>query len=99
MWAEIPSINKRTSNAAESFHAQLNEQFYTAHPTIFLFLEVLVKLQAKTYVKMRGTNVVAPYKKTEKELILKQFEKYTSGEITCSEYINSLGYRACAVDI
>ena len=37
-------------------------QFYTAHPTFFVFLEVLVKLQAMTYVKMNGTNIVAPYK-------------------------------------
>ena len=102
MWAEIPSNNKRTNNAAESFHAHFNAQFYTAHPTIFVFLEVLLKLQATTYVKMRGTNVVAPYKKTERErneFILKQYEKYTSGEITRSEYINALGYRVCAVDI
>ena len=37
-------------------------QFYTPHPTFFSFFEVLVKLQAMTYVKMRGTNIVAPYK-------------------------------------
>ena len=39
-WAEIPSNNKITNNAMESFHAQ----FYTAYPTIFVFLEVFVIL-------------------------------------------------------
>ena len=39
MWAEIASNNKRTNNGTESFNAQC----YTAHPTIFVFLEVLVK--------------------------------------------------------
>ena len=67
MWAEIPSNNKRTNNAAELFHAHFNAQFYTTHPTIFIFLEVLAKLQVTTYVKMRGTNIAAPYKKAERE--------------------------------
>ena len=48
MWAEIPSKNKRTNNAAESFHAQ----FYTTHPTIFVFLEVLVIL---LYCERKGS--------------------------------------------
>ena len=72
-----------------SFHADFNAQFYTTHPTFFVFLEVLVKLQATTYVKMRETNVVSPYEKTEREineLILRQYEKCTSGEITRSNY-------------
>ena len=43
-----------------------NAQFYTTHPTFFVFLEVLVKLQ--TYVKMRGTNVDSPFKETEREI-------------------------------
>ena len=37
---------------------------------------------------MRETNVVAPYKKADREineLILRQYEKYTSGEITRSK--------------
>ena len=51
MWAEIPSNNKRTNNTAESFHAHFHTQFYTVHPTIFIFLDVLVKLQATTLRK------------------------------------------------
>ena len=48
-------------------------------------------------MKMRGANIGAPYKKTEKEM--GQLKKYTSGEITCSDYSNALGYRVCVVDI
>ena len=40
MWAEIPSNNKRTNIVVELFHAQ----FYTTHPTFFVFLEVMVIL-------------------------------------------------------
>ena len=67
MWAEMIPSSKRTNNAPESFHAHFDAQFYTAHQQFFVFLEVLVMLQAMAYVKMRGTNVVAPYKKTERE--------------------------------
>ena len=38
MRAEIPSNNKSTKNGTKSFNAQ----FYTAHPSIFVLLEVLV---------------------------------------------------------
>ena len=41
LWAEEPSQNKRTNNAAESFHAHFNEQFYNGHPMIFVFIDVL----------------------------------------------------------
>jgi hypothetical protein len=38
LWAQLPSLDsKRTTNAAESFHAHYNKQFYAAHPTIFRF--------------------------------------------------------------
>ena len=46
---EIPSRNvglnpikhHRTNTAEESFHAHFNAQFYTAHPTFFVFLDSL----------------------------------------------------------
>ena len=42
LWAQLPSLDsKRTTNAAESFHAHYNEQFYAAHSTIFAFLDVI----------------------------------------------------------
>ena len=38
LWAQLPTLDsKRTTNAAESFHAHYNKQFYAAHPTIFRF--------------------------------------------------------------
>ena len=132
IWAEIPSNNIRTKNATESFREHYNAQFSTAHPTIFVFLEVLVKLLAATYMHMRGTNVVAgrdlyEYERNQRcgrprpiwiweepmlwylikrerkkerknEFIPKQYEKYASGEIPCSEYINAMGYRVCVMN-
>lgn len=54
LWAEIPSNQKCTNNSAESFHAHFNEQFYKAHPTIFVFMDVLVKLQINRWEYMRS---------------------------------------------
>ena len=34
-----PIKQQRTNTAAESIHAQFNAQFYTAHPTFFIFLD------------------------------------------------------------
>ena len=48
MLAGIPSEEKRTYNGAESFHAHFNEQFYTSHSTIFIYIDILKKVQATT---------------------------------------------------
>jgi hypothetical protein len=51
MWSAQPSAEvKRTTNGAESFHAHFNEQFYSAHPCIFVFLDNLLKIQTTTYI-------------------------------------------------
>ncbi|XP_060870098.1 uncharacterized protein LOC132944652 [Metopolophium dirhodum] len=35
MWAEAPSSMPKTTNGPESFHRHFNEQFYSAHPSIW----------------------------------------------------------------
>ena len=35
-----------------AFHSQYNAQFYAVHPNIYVFIDVLNKLQANTYVKI-----------------------------------------------
>ena len=38
-WAAAPNVNfKRTNNGPESFHSHFNEQFYSHHPNIFIFI-------------------------------------------------------------
>ena len=50
LWAEKPSDMKRTNNGPESFHCHYNEQFYTSHPSIYQFLEVLIGQQTFTCI-------------------------------------------------
>ena len=67
-WAAPPDPEaKRTTNGLESFHAHLNEQFYTCHPSIFVFVDVLLQLQTTSYIKMRTLYIKAPVRKNEKE--------------------------------
>jgi hypothetical protein len=56
LWAQLLSLDsKRTTNAAESFHAHYNEQFYAAHPTILAFLDVITKIQIYRHDKKDKT--------------------------------------------
>jgi hypothetical protein len=99
LWAEIPSDEKRTNNAAESYHANLNEQFYSPHPTIFVFRDVVQKLQSVSYVKIRGSDTQFLTRRAEREkhqFLMRQYNKLLSGEIDRSEYVRSLGYRYSA---
>ena len=85
LWAEVPSTLKRTNNSAEVFHSQFNAQFYSAQPAIFVFMDVLQKLQAKTYLKMSSTDQAVTARKedrTRTEFAISQYRKYSSGEIT-----------------
>ena len=44
---------KWTTNGAESFRAHLNEQLNASHPNIFVFVDVLLKLQTTSYIQMQ----------------------------------------------
>ena len=91
--AEVPSTLKRTNNSTEAFHSLFNAQFYSAHPSLFVFMDVLQKVQATTYLKMRSTDQALTARKEDKtrtEFTISQNRKYSSREITRLEYIKSL---------
>ena len=50
LWASSSNMDtKRTNNGPETFHSHFNEQFYSAHPPIYVFIDVLLKQQTKLY--------------------------------------------------
>jgi hypothetical protein len=59
LWSQVPSDSKRTNNGPESFHAQYNEQFYSSHPAIYVFIDNIIKFQTTTYIKMRSIDLCA----------------------------------------
>jgi len=54
MWASCSISSERTTNASVSFHSAFGKYFYSAHPNIFVFLEVLKLIQVQTYIKINN---------------------------------------------
>ena len=58
IWAApLDPDTKRTTNGPESFHCHLDVQFYACHPSIFIFLDVLLKIQTTSYIKIRTLHI------------------------------------------
>ncbi len=56
IWADIPDTEViRTTNAAESYHQHLEDQFYLAHCSVHIVIDVLLKLQSETYLLMNSS--------------------------------------------
>lgn len=95
-WAEVPSTVRRTNNGPEAFHAHYNEQFYNSHPSMFIFMDTLEKIQATTYVKLRSTS--APAIRTRKDMekehfLIEKFNQLKSGELTRRQFVYALSYK------
>ncbi|XP_071176290.1 uncharacterized protein [Mytilus edulis] len=99
-WAAAPVENcKRTNNGPESFHSHYNEQFYSHHPNIYVFMDVIKKIQAVTYVKMRTLDMPASVRKPDKEktdFVIDKYGRYRNDEITRKEYIRCVAYKYSA---
>ena len=98
LWAQLPSLDsKRTTNAAESFHAHYNEKFYAAHPTIFAFLDVITKIQIiTTYIKIRTLHQPAVGRRSEMDkltFLMEKYAKYQNGERNRHQYIKAIGFK------
>jgi hypothetical protein len=99
-WEAAPTPNsKRINNGSESFHSHYNEQFYSHHPNIYIFIDVIKKIQATTYVKMRSLDMSAAVRKQEKEkmdFVIEKYQLYVRGVITRSQYIRCVAYKYSA---
>ena len=99
-WAAPPDPEAmRTINGPGSFHAHLNEQFYACHPSIFVFVDVLLQLQTTSYIKTRTLSIKAAVRKNEKDkmdFVVEQYTKHTNGELSTVDFVWSVGYRYAA---
>lgn len=102
MLATVPDLtSKRTNNGPESFHYKLNAHIYASHPNIFLFVDVIKKMKATTYIKIRAIDSIFAPRRCEMETLqfaVAQFECY-SKEKTRSDFIKCLGYKFGAVTV
>jgi hypothetical protein len=103
LWVQLPSLDsKRTTNAAESFHAHYNEQFYAAHPTILAFLDVITKIQITTYIKIRTLHQPAVVRRSEMDkltFLMEQYAKYQNGEIHKSYRLQIFDQNRCLTSL
>ena len=99
MWVAVPDLtSKRTNNEPESFHSKLNAHLYASHPNIFLFVDVKKKIQAT--IKSRAIDSIFAPSRCEMEKLqfpVAQFECYSKGEKTGSDFIKCIGYKFGAV--
>jgi hypothetical protein len=100
MWALKPcSTAKRTNNGPESFHSHFNYQVYSAHPCIYVFIDVLKQIQTTTYIKIRGLDNPTTVRRTEKDKLASSLEQYRmleTGEIYRATYMKSMGLKFSA---
>ncbi|CAC5397190.1 unnamed protein product [Mytilus coruscus] len=101
IWASPPDTEaKRTTNGPESFYSHFNSQFYACNPSIFIFMNVLQKIQTTAYIKIRSLSAIAPVRKNDRkriEFVSEQFVKYGREEITRLDFIKSVGYKFSAL--
>ena len=99
-WAAAPTPNcKRTNNGSESFRSHYNEQFYSHHPNIYIFIDVIKEIQATTCLKMRSLDMPAAVRKEEKEkmdFVIEKYQLSVRGDITRSQYIRCVAYKYSA---
>lgn len=70
--------------------------FYSAHPNIFQFIDVLKNVQKETYIKQRSIHVIKNRRMMvcEKENYLRQnMAKYESGQLTRFDYIKKVSFK------
>jgi hypothetical protein len=82
-----------------SFHSHFNDQFYSAHPCIYVFIDVLKQIQTTTYIKIRGLDNPATFRRTEKEKLAfssEQYRRLETGEISRATYMKSMGLKFSA---
>lgn len=54
VWAEGVVTTENSTNACESFHSRFNLNFYSMHPSLYLFVNVLNNFQTDTYIRIQS---------------------------------------------
>ncbi|KAL4097257.1 hypothetical protein QTP88_022060 [Uroleucon formosanum] len=69
IWATKSNSIYRTTDSCESFHSKFNSQFYSPHPNIFNFLNILYSIQSDTKIIIRSSNTTKPHRKEIRDKI------------------------------
>jgi len=96
IWASASAALNKTTNACESFHAHFNNSMYQTHPSIFIFIQELLNVQAETYVKCNSVSSIHRSRnlaiKKKQEFIEDKIKKYNDKEISKLSYVKMVSY-------
>ncbi|KAE9534405.1 hypothetical protein AGLY_008495 [Aphis glycines] len=88
--AELSNSMLRTTNSCEAFHSKFNSMFYSSHPNIFQFTEMIKNLQCDVYIKIKSSVQLSKTTR-EKHLFLSQnLNAYKNRQISRFEFIKTL---------
>lgn len=99
LWAEHTASIERTTNACESFHSRFNSNFYTNHPNIFSFIEIVKQFQTETYIKLQSLNeevrIRDPAVRKRIDLVKSNIERLNSQQISRFHFVKCVSYMYC----
>jgi hypothetical protein len=70
-------------------------KFFASHPSVFVFFDNIIKIQATTYIKLcsTSTDAVRSRHNSEKEtFVLENYKKFERGELSRRDYVCILSY-------
>ena len=70
--------------------------FYSAHPNIYKFIDVLKNVQKDTYIKIRSSGQIKKIRREiyeKREFLRKQMIKYDVNEITRFDYVKTVSFK------
>jgi hypothetical protein len=67
--------------------------FYTSHPNIYNFVDVLLEVQSETYIKFRSKSVRTKKMYEKKAFVRKQMTELKLKEINNFELVKSLSFK------
>lgn len=96
IWAANIASAERTTNACESFHAHFNSQFYSSHPNIYVFLDVLKNIQTDVYIKLNSLDLPVSVNNKRYRMRLQYLNslvnKYQSKEINRFDFVKCASF-------
>lgn len=97
LWASNCHSTENTTNACESFHSKFNDYFYSSHPSLYIFIDILKQFQTETYIKINSVTTQCKMcnkgVRTRHEVLKAKIDEYESGQISRIEFVKCVSYR------
>lgn len=93
LWAESSNSMLRTTNSCEAFHSKFNSMFYSSHPNIFQFIEVIKNVQCDVYIKIRSTGLLSKITRDKYLFLSHKLNAYKNGQISRFEFIKTVSFK------